>query len=377
MLFVTGGLVLVQAACTTPQRVHAPEPIVPKGQPFVEKSYNDLRDIDTVNQVFPVSPRIFLIPDSDYDGVNDEADKCPGTIEKTRVDTVGCPLDSDKDGIGDSQDKCANTPANTKVDAAGCPVDADSDKDGVKDAADKCPGTPANTKVDGNGCPYPVTPAPASSPPASHNNDGNNWNKNQGGGSYGGGQPVTVTVNNYINGVKVNDQEPLVKTTKTIEPQAVAPVNDDRDSDQDGVKDTRDKCPASPAGSKVDAAGCPLLQQDVTIDLNVLFATNKAVIIDNAYADILKVADFMRKYPTVDVVVEGHTDSRAGTAHNQTLSERRAQAVRRELIRFGVDGAHLHAVGYGELRPIADNDTEEGRAKNRRVVASAQAQIAR
>lgn len=350
MFLGVGALVLAQAACTTPRRVHAPEPIVPKGQPFVEKTYNDLATIDSSTQVFPVSPRILLIPDSDHDGVNDEADKCPGTIEKTRVDTVGCP------------------------------VDADSDKDGVKDSADKCPGTPTNTKVDGNGCAYPAAnPAPAAGASNTKQSDGGSWNKNQSGANTGGGgsQPVTVTVNNYINGVKVNDQEPLVKTVKTVEPQPVTPATEDKDSDQDGVKDRLDKCPGTAAGVRVDAAGCPVLLEDVAIDLNVLFATDKAVIIDNAYVDILKVADFMRKYPTVEMIVEGHTDSRASIIHNQKLSARRAQAVRRELLRFGVDGSRLRAVGYGELRPVADNDTEEGRAKNRRVVATAKAQISK
>ena len=125
----------------------------------------------------------------------------------------------------------------------------------------------------------------------------------------------------------------------------------------------------------MDETGCPVgLLEDVEIKLNVLFATDKAVIVDHAYADILKVAEFMRQYPTVTVVIEGHTDDRASISHNQKLSQRRAEAVRKELIRFGVDGTRLLAMGYGELRPIADNTTEVGRAQNRRVVAVAKAQ---
>lgn len=376
LLCAVGTFVLMQVACTTSRRVHAPEPIVPKGLPFVEKAYNDVASIDVDSAVFPVSPRILMIPDSDYDGVNDETDKCPGTVEKSKVDRSGCPLDSDKDGVSDGQDKCANTPANSKVDGAGCPVDGDIDKDGIKDAVDKCPGTPANTKVDGNGCAFPLAPASAATP-VGRNNDGGGWSKNQGGvnSAGGNGQPVMVTVNNYINGVKVNDQEPLVRTVKITEPQLINPVQEDQDSDQDGVQDKRDKCPTTPTDAKVDVLGCPLLLEDVAIDLKVLFATDQAIILDKAYEDILKVADFMRKYPTVELVVEGHTDSRASTIHNQKLSERRARAVMRELIHYGVDGARLRAVGYGELRPIADNDTEEGRARNRRVTATAKSQI--
>jgi OOP family OmpA-OmpF porin len=110
------------------------------------------------------------------------------------------------------------------------------------------------------------------------------------------------------------------------------------------------------------------------MSLNVLFATNKATIVDNAFVDILKVAEFMRDYPDVVVTIEGHTDDRASIEHNQKLSQRRAEAVRKELIRFGADAQKIIAIGYGELKPIATNQTEAGRAQNRRVIATAKIQ---
>jgi OOP family OmpA-OmpF porin len=90
------------------------------------------------------------VTDSDGDGVNDDADKCPGTPAGTAVNTEGCPLDSDGDGVGDADDKCPNTPAGAKVDAVGCELDTDGD--GVGDSRDQCPNTPAGAKVDEKGC---------------------------------------------------------------------------------------------------------------------------------------------------------------------------------------------------------------------------------
>ena len=67
------------------------------------------------------------------------------------------------------------------------------------------------------------------------------------------------------------------------------------------------------------------------------------------------------------VIVEGHTDDRGPAAFNQQLSEKRAEAVKAELIANGVDASLIKTVGYGESKPVASNDTREGRAKNRRV----------
>jgi OOP family OmpA-OmpF porin len=151
------------------------------------------------------------------------------------------------------------------------------------------------------------------------------------------------------------------------------------DSDGDGVADPNDKCPGTPAGESVDADGCPLglpkgSGEAVEISLEVLFDTNKAVVKSDYFEIIQRVADFMRTYPRTSAEIEGHTDSKGSNAHNKKLSQRRADAVREVLVsKFGVDPARLRAVGYGEERPIADNKTEAGRQKNRRVVATLRA----
>lgn len=147
------------------------------------------------------------------------------------------------------------------------------------------------------------------------------------------------------------------------------------DSDKDGVADHQDKCPDTKAGATVDSSGCyEMLKQEVAIDLNIQFASGKADIQGDASAEIQRVADFMQKYPNVNVTIEGHTDNRGNATRNKQLSLTRAEAVKTELVKLGVDAARLNAVGYGADRPIADNNTEAGRAKNRRVVATAKAQ---
>ncbi|MBA1242695.1 MULTISPECIES: OmpA family protein [Pseudomonas] len=147
------------------------------------------------------------------------------------------------------------------------------------------------------------------------------------------------------------------------------------DSDNDGVCDNVDKCPNTPANTTVDADGCPAVAETVRVELDVKFDFNKSVVKPNSYADIKNLADFMKQYPATTTTVEGHTDSVGTDAYNQKLSEKRAAAVRNVLVnQYGVEGARVNSVGYGETRPVADNATDAGRAINRRVEAEVEAQ---
>jgi len=137
-----------------------------------------------------------------------------------------------------------------------------------------------------------------------------------------------------------------------------------RDSDGDGVGDYRDKCPNTPRGELVDENGCTL-----KLTLHINFDFDKADIKAEFEADLKKAGDFVQMNQKVPyIIIEGYTDSVGDAGYNQQLSERRAQAVREYLIdTFGVDPKRLIARGGGETNPVASNDTEEGRAENRRV----------
>lgn len=145
----------------------------------------------------------------------------------------------------------------------------------------------------------------------------------------------------------------------------------DPDTDGDGVPDSRDKCPNTARQYKVDADGCPMeLTEAVSIDLEVTFDYDSAVVKDEYMNEVRKVAEFMNQYLNTKVSVEGHTDSRGSDAYNKALSQRRADAVREVLIqRMNIEADRVTAVGHGEEKPVADNNTADGRAANRRVVA--------
>ncbi|GAB1258211.1 OmpA family protein [Aurantivibrio plasticivorans] len=149
------------------------------------------------------------------------------------------------------------------------------------------------------------------------------------------------------------------------------------DSDNDGVADAIDQCPGSEAGAKVDDKGCyELLTEAKQIDLQVNFGNDSSEIDATFDTEISKVAEFMRSYPKSEVTIEGHTDDRGDAGYNQQLSERRAKAVAERLIsQFSIDRDRVSAIGMGELVPIADNNTAEGRAKNRRVVGVVKATV--
>ena len=144
------------------------------------------------------------------------------------------------------------------------------------------------------------------------------------------------------------------------------------DSDGDGVMDDKDQCPGTPAGTRVDAMGCPLpVSKVASIKLKVNFPFDSAVVEEQYFSDLQELATFLKRFDDLDVDVEGHTDSSGPDDYNQLLSQRRAQAVVDLLVnQYGIDGGRLEAKGYGESRPVADNATREGRAENRRVMAT-------
>ena len=130
------------------------------------------------------------------------------------------------------------------------------------------------------------------------------------------------------------------------------------DSDGDGVPDSRDKCPNTPKGVKVNADGCWELK-------GVYFDSDKAVIKDTKVLD--EATAILKANPKLTGEVRGYTDSTASAEYNQKLSEARAKAVRDYFVKQGIAPERIRAKGFGETNPVASNDTVEGRAQNRRV----------
>jgi len=201
-------------------------------------------------------------------------------------------------------------------------IAADTDRDGVSDIRDQCPGTPLGVAVDEKGCPF--------------DSDGDG-------------------VYDYMD-----------ECPDTPEGVQVDHVGCPLDTDGDGVTDYLDACPGTPTDSAVDAQGCPL---PITIDLGLEFDLDKADIKQKYHQKLEEVALFLIHHPGVTAVVEGHTDSQGSASYNKKLSTERAQSVVTYLNDyFGIDPSIIQAHGYGEERPIASNDTAEGRQKNRRVL---------
>jgi outer membrane protein OmpA-like peptidoglycan-associated protein len=110
------------------------------------------------------------------------------------------------------------------------------------------------------------------------------------------------------------------------------------------------------------------IKQGIKVKIDRLyFATNKTVILPESEGALNSLANFLKENPSVSICIIGHTDNVGSDADNMRLSQGRSQAVRNDLIQRGIDASRLEAIGKGETMPVATNDTEEGRAQNRRV----------
>ena len=147
---------------------------------------------------------------------------------------------------------------------------------------------------------------------------------------------------------------------------AAAPAAACADADGDGVCDADDQCPGTPPGTRVGSMGCDC---DYTLNLEFAFDSAKLTPGDMAQLDALVPILTNPKVGFIRGSIDGHTDSIGSEAYNLGLSKRRAEAVASYLQSRGVDLGDRFAInGFGESDPVASNDTEEGRAQNRRVV---------
>jgi outer membrane protein OmpA-like peptidoglycan-associated protein len=225
------------------------------------------------------------------------------------------PADTDKDGIIDSLDKCPTIPGLAKY--QGCPI-PDSDKDGINDEEDKCPqqaGLPRYA-----GCPIPDT-----------DKDG------------------------------INDEEDRCVTEAGPASNNGCPLVD---SDGDGVLDKDDWCPTEKGLAENN--GCPKLEEYNFNAKSIQFATGSARLLPAATKELDKLVAIMEEHPGFNISIEGHTDNTGKADFNQTLSQRRAEAVKDYLVKKGVSADRLAAAGFGQTQPVEDNKTSKGRAANRR-----------
>jgi OOP family OmpA-OmpF porin len=267
--------------------------------------------------------------DSDMDGVSDSKDKCPDTPAGVNVDEAGCPVDTDGDGVADHLDDCPTVAGLTSL--KGCP---DKDKDGVADKDDKCPDVAGLAAL--KGCP---------------------------------------------------------------------------DTDSDGIADKDDKCPDNPKGWKVDANGCPLDQdkdgvpdaidecptvagtkdlkgcpvKEVTVEtikeltpeqvviqnvkvVPVHFLSDKSYLTDYSKGVLEKLIQTLNSDKSFKVNMYGYTDSQGSDNYNIKLSQDRINSVIEHLVSKGISKDRIiHQKALGKEKPIASNNTEEGRLQNRRV----------
>lgn len=142
------------------------------------------------------------------------------------------------------------------------------------------------------------------------------------------------------------------------------------DTDGDGVNDEEDKCPnrAGPASNQ----GCPVITKEVIEKINfaaknIFFATGSFKLLPKSFKSLDEVATILKSDDLLQIQIDGHTDAQGDDAKNQALSENRAKAVKDYLVGKGVPDSRTNSTGYGETKPVADNKTAAGRAKNRRV----------
>jgi OOP family OmpA-OmpF porin len=207
------------------------------------------------------------------------------------------------------------------------PEPRDRDRDGVLDARDACPGTPAGALVDAAGC------------------------------------PLDEDYDGVADGL---DRCPGTPRGAPVDPAGCSIVSD---SDGDGVPDGLDRCPDTPHRVLVDAGGCPREARfevaGPVVLKGVRFETASARLTEDARSTLDTVAESLRGRTDVHVEIAGHTDARE--PDDRKLAQRRAESVRAYLIVKGVPPEILVARGYGAEDPIASDESDAGRAANRRV----------
>ncbi|HMU42072.1 MAG TPA: OmpA family protein [Ignavibacteriaceae bacterium] len=258
------------------------------------------------------SYNIFGNEDSDGDGILNKIDLCseqPEDIDGFQ-DEDGCPdLDNDGDNIPDLKDVCPNNPEDIDgfQDEDGCP-DLDNDGDKIPDEIDLCPNEAEDKDYfqDSDGCP-------------------------------------------------------------------------DEDNDNDGILDIVDKCPDSPEtfNNFEDEDGCPDSApvtnknediKQILLESDLIFGSENSTVLPAASEELDRVVEILRNYPEANWRIEGHVDSKGSEQSIRIKSTKQAEAILQYFISKGIDGSKFKVFGMGDKFPIANNTTEFGRQRNRRIL---------
>jgi len=154
-----------------------------------------------------------------------------------------------------------------------------------------------------------------------------------------------------------------IKSEKKVIKKETKPNVTLKDSDNDGVIDSLDKCPNTPKNIEVTRYGCPIIKT-----MRMIFDTSKAEVKKIYYPQIERIAEIMKNNPKLKIEIAGYTDNTGDWEYNLDLSQKRADAIRDILInKYKIDPKRIVAIGYGEEYPLVPNDTPTNKALNRRV----------
>lgn len=289
-------------------------------------------------------PELKGCPDADGDGVADKNDKCPSVAGEKAL--AGCP-DTDKDGVADADDECVNVAGLSKF--KGCP---DTDGDGVADKDDTCPSEKGT--AENKGC------------------------------------PVLTTLRGKVLNAKTKQPINAEVTIETIDNQAITKINSDSATGAfvaaplaSGNKtykifakkqgflaesvDVKDQEGKQSRDLETEILLQPIAAGTKTELKHLNFETGKAVILAESYPELDKWIVWLKENPKATLEIAGHTDNTGDAKKNLALSLERAKAVKTYLTSKSVKANRLQTKGYGQTKPVADNATDEGKLKNRRV----------
>ncbi|MBJ80654.1 MAG: hypothetical protein CMH60_04980, partial [Myxococcales bacterium] len=315
--------------------------------------------------------------DNDEDGVLDGDDQCQGALEDMDgfEDGDGCPEeDNDEDGLLDADDKCPDEAEDIDEfeDEDGCP-DLDHDQDGVLDTEDKCleEGEDVDEFEDEDGCPEPDNDADEI---LDEDDQCPNEAEDLDGFEDEDGCPEAD-----------NDEDGILDEEDTCpeEPEDKDGFQDedgctDADNDGDGLADDVDQCPneAEVINNVDDEDGCPdegeslveLKEAKLDLKHRIFFGVGTAKLKPRSFKVLKQVVSLLKNHKTIAKMrIAGHTDNVGNKRRNRIISRKRANVVKRFLIKHGIAAERLEAVGYGSSKPRASNETGRGRSLNRRV----------